>query len=228
MQWRLNRISYYWYLLSKHQKIVLEMLNNIDDNNISIERKVDFVVSIHLVLEIWINDFFRSSILPKHLGHTINKQLIEVVNNFDKISFSDKIIALVGFITITTTNIFDIQNKNGINICENIGVIWNIKNFSKYRNLALHGSFLWSITLENNIKSSSSDFESMFLQEISKIDLKVHFHEFSKIIFSVSTLWWVFFYRERFESTHIGKTIKKFWFDTSLEEKILECGLSKT
>lgn len=96
---------------------------------------IDFLVSLHLVLEISLHTFYRHIILlqiKKNIPH------IDVAQNLDNISFWDKT-ALFFYLSV-----FDFQwnEARAEHFHKAIGMI---KNFCETRNKLLHGHMVWEL-----------------------------------------------------------------------------------
>ena len=192
--------NHYLFLSSKENCVRLQSLNKWNTQNI-----IDFLVSLHLVLEIGLNSFFRQIILMQ-LQKTIDK--IKIAENLDCISYIDKTIL---FFYLPH---FDFQEK--IEKADYYhSAIGKLKNFSEIRNKLLHGHMVGQITYADGRTSESKTFEL-----ISEEILKDQKESFKFIMEAVS------FYFDHLESsfTHKGKEdVKKFYLDAGfLDDLTLE------
>lgn len=129
------------YLIISNREKCKQILQK---QSISKEDIMDFLISLHLVLEVWLNTFYRHIILTqikKNISH------ISVAKNLDSISFIDKTILffyLPRFEFHWNENIAEEYHK----------AIWLLKNFSEVRNKLLHGHMIWEVFVSDSSEQS--------------------------------------------------------------------------
>lgn len=116
------------HLLKLHQKNIQSLLCK---SELAQTELMEVLISLHIVLEIGINTFFRQIFLsPKN--RTIFDQT-KIIENLDNISFGDKVTI---FIYSSEFNFRDNEIETAKNSHKIIG---EIKHFSAMRNKLLHG-----------------------------------------------------------------------------------------
>lgn len=105
---------------------------------------LDFLLSLHIVLEVGINGFFRTFISP-----TFKKDidLRDMIENLDKISFIDKVVIFIYYSKFKFDDIEKATNYHKI--------IGELKSFSEIRNKILHGHAVSTISTANGEDSES-------------------------------------------------------------------------
>ncbi|OHA18576.1 MAG: hypothetical protein A2664_02975 [Candidatus Taylorbacteria bacterium RIFCSPHIGHO2_01_FULL_46_22b] len=108
------------------------------------EEIIDFLIALHLVLEIGINALFRHIVIP-----TIKKEIDEfkIMKNLDNVSFRDKVTMFV------YTSNFDFSGKLEI-ASQYHQIIEKLKDFSSIRNQLLHGHSISTIYTEEGNRHS--------------------------------------------------------------------------
>lgn len=133
------------YLFMSNQERCRNLLREVNGNFSNNEEKaIDFLVSLHLVLEIGLNTFFRNISL---MG--IKKQIapLEIADNIDRIGFIDKVIL---FIYNSKFNFEGCMDKaEGYH-----KIIGKLRNFTEVRNGLLHGHSVSTSTDESGSRDS--------------------------------------------------------------------------
>ena len=131
---------------------------------------IDFLINLHLVLEIGLNTFYRHIILMgivKDISHT------KIVENLDKIGFAEK-----------TTLFFYLPNFDFQGYEAEAGkyhsAIRMIGDFSGIRNNLLHGHMIWEIILGENRRPSRT------FELITEDSIKSQIEKFKFILEAVS------------------------------------------
>lgn len=113
------------------------------------EDKIDFLISLHLVLEVGINALFRQFFFRNHgLGWISDERKVEYL---DEISFKDKVTAIIYFAKFRFNS-----DSDRIKADEYLSVIEQIKTFSQVRNKLLHGHSLSKTTVLNGKDSKQT------------------------------------------------------------------------
>lgn len=94
----------------------------------------DFLISLHLVLEISINALIRD-VVVNNLQKTIDKS--KIVENLDRISFIDKTTLFVYMEKYTFSNFEEVLEAD-----KHHSIIGIIKKFAETRNFLMHGSMI--------------------------------------------------------------------------------------
>ena len=189
--------NHYLFLSSKRKCIKLFSLKNWEPPNI-----VDYLISLHQVLEIGLNSFFRELILLQPLNGLDKTTIVE---NLDKVSFIDKTRL---FFSLPLFD-FEGKTKEAISYQSAIG---KLKNFTEIRNKLLHGHMVGQITYEDGRTSTTKTSKL-----ISEITLNNQMESFRYIMEAVG------FYFDHLKTTLTknGKEdIKQFYLDTSFLDKI--------
>jgi hypothetical protein len=130
------------YLIIKNKQICSDILKISSPNE---ENLIDFLVSIHLVMEISLNTFFRTISLNEMQKRVSTR---DVIKNLDGISFIDKAILFI------YNSHFDF-NGNLHDADKYHSVIGQLRNFSGPRNKLLHGHSISTIFGQNGENSHS-------------------------------------------------------------------------
>ncbi len=110
---------------------------------------IDFLISLHLVLEIGLNGFYRAIILNQ-LQKTVRKT--QIADDLDNVGFKEK--------TVMFFSLPYFEFPNGINEADNYyKAIGKMKNFSEIRNKLLHGHSIMEISDGNGATERSRTFE---------------------------------------------------------------------
>ena len=154
-----------YLLISNREKCHKILLKNEKDRN----DIIDFLISLHLVLEIGLNGFYRKIILNQ-LQKTI--RITTIANDLDSVSFIEK---TVMFFTLPK---FDFQDK--INEADKYyDAIGKIRNFSEIRNKLLHGHAIMEIS-SNGTREQSRAFELL-----TEVNLQAQVNNFKFIMEAV-------------------------------------------
>jgi hypothetical protein len=127
------------YLLISNRAKCKELFNQKD---ISENQLIDFYISLHIVLEVGINSFFRQIIRM----HTAFNSIIgdEIIRkNTDNISFLDKVSMYIHFVNFELSGDLEIAKKH-------LSIIGKIKDFNFIRNNLLHGHSISQFNLDNS------------------------------------------------------------------------------
>lgn len=121
------------YLIISHRKKCKDL---IEISPLSPEDIIDILISLHIVLEVGINAFFRQITL-----NAIKKTIgtLDVVKNIDQISFIDKTTLFI------YNSTFDFSGKND-QASEYHKIIGMLKDFSGIRNSLLHGHAIMTVS----------------------------------------------------------------------------------
>ncbi|MFA5368567.1 MAG: hypothetical protein WC303_01000 [Candidatus Paceibacterota bacterium] len=190
------------YLISHNKEICKSILveinknkENSDYHKMKIKEDLSvFFISLHLVLEIGLNAFFRKIHLKQ-----IKKELdpIKVAENLDGISFIDKTIL---FIYNSKFNFDDIQKATDYH-----KIIRKIKNFNEIRNKLMHGhsiGFDIGNLEDGKLPESFEDSKLFKLLTIKNCENQIEL--FLEIMEGMS------YYFESLESDYSKDDIKKF------------------
>lgn len=110
--------SFLIYHRKKCHELINKGLNNEDDI-------MQFLLSLHIVLEVGINSFFRTLVLARRFGD-FKTDCIDQVNFIDKVTM---FLYLPHISNITSSEVIE-QNRSAIS---------KLKNFSEIRNRLMHG-----------------------------------------------------------------------------------------
>ena len=172
-------ISELLYLIESNQKNCKKLLSK---HNRSPNDIIDFLISLHLVLEAGLNGLFREIIINK-TKKTINKT--EIAKNLDCITFIDKTIL---FIYMEEYDLKDkISEADG---CHSI--IGILKDFSNTRNKLIHGSMVGSFSDGNSDRTLTANL-------ITPEHMKKQIEKFEKILKGVT------FYLDHLKSCPVNK-----------------------
>ncbi len=178
------------YLLESNQKKCKELLSK---SNRSPNDIIDFLISIHIVLEFGLNGLFREIII-NNIQKNIDKA--KIVNNLDHITFIDKTIL---FIYMEKYNF----NNNLSKANEHHSIIEILKDFSNTRNQLMHGSMIGSFSDENSSKTSAVSI-------ITSEHMKKQIEKFKKILDGV------IFYLDHLKYCPVNKEdLKNKFLDTT-------------
>jgi hypothetical protein len=146
------------YLVHKNKKICERILAK---KEINLNNKIDFFISLHLILEISLNAFFRELF-------TSRRKFIKEMNIFqdiDNISFINKTILF-----LYSAN-FDFEDRIGEAI-KHYKIIGKLKDFANIRNLLIHGHAIRTITSPKG-KSRSSEARKKILNKNISTQVKL-------------------------------------------------------
>jgi len=111
---------------------------------LSPENIYDFLISLHIVLEVSLNKLFREIVI-NNLQKTISRE--KIVDDLDKLTFIDKVIFFILFAK------FDFKEKIE-DADKYYSIIGKLKDFSNTRNKLLHGSMIGSFTDSYTVTNS--------------------------------------------------------------------------
>ncbi len=134
------------YLIISNKQRCTELLRQPLDQLFTEEQAIDFLISIHIVLEVGINTFFRHISL---MGIKKNIDPLDISKNLDEINFRDKV----------TLFIYNSKFNFGDRIDEatrHHAIIGLLKNFSEPRNKLLHGHSISTVTNEAGARHSQA------------------------------------------------------------------------
>lgn len=123
------------YLIISNRKRCAEILsrkNKLPENDI-----IDAFISLHLVLEVGLNTFYRHLFL---LGIRKDVNGIEVIKNLDDVSFIDKTIMFI------YTEHFHMDSQRDVDeLTRHHSILGEMRRFSEMRNKLLHGHSISTI-----------------------------------------------------------------------------------
>lgn len=124
------------YLLISNKNKCTELLRLVTDGSFSEEQAIDFLISLHIVLEVGLNTFFRHISLM-----AIKKSVdpLEISKNLDEISFRDKATLFIYNSKFNFDNRIDEATRHH-------KIIGLLKNFAEPRNKLLHGHSISTVT----------------------------------------------------------------------------------
>jgi hypothetical protein len=186
------------HLLNLHRETVHSLLckSNLDQTEL-----MEVLVSLHIVLEIGINTFFRQIFLsPKN--RAVFDQT-KIIDNLDNINFGDKVALFI------YSSEFDFDNDE-IEIAKKFHkIIGEIKQFSAMRNKLLHGHGIIEIYEEGGSKKSALS------KELNLDKLKKQIESFKLILDGLS------FYFKHYTQGRWTKAGKQQYIDAYLDTKFL-------
>jgi hypothetical protein len=134
------------YLLISNQERCKAILTT--SNNLHQQRLIDVFISLHIVLEVGLNTFFRELTLAG-----IKKEVdeLEIMKNLDKVSFIDKVIMFV------YNSSFDFSSEGILEqATEHHSIIGKIRQFAGIRNKLLHGHSIASLDYTENTRHTET------------------------------------------------------------------------
>ncbi|MDD5026499.1 MAG: hypothetical protein PHH13_03960 [Candidatus Peribacteraceae bacterium] len=120
------------YLLISNRKKCTNILLKGDD--ITKEDRMDFLISLHLVLELGLNALMRK-VIKSGKRHYTNYESID--NHIDQVSYLDKLRIWLFSVSFKGVDADELGN--------NMDIIGNLINFSEARNKLLHGHMIGRI-----------------------------------------------------------------------------------
>ncbi len=147
------------------------------------ENKIDFYISLHIVLETNLNTLFR------HLTLMTFKKNVDphvITENLDKINFIDKVILFI------YNSKFDFKT-NSDEVVEHHKIIGKLRNFCQIRNKLLHGHSISNVYQDGTIKPSLA-------RKILDDGLSLQIEKFKEIIAGM-----------RFFVNHLDNGVKGTW-----------------
>ena len=131
------------YLISSNKEKCKKLL---ETKSLSEEELMDFFVSLHLVMEISLNAFFRNLSLMQ-IQKSVNK--LEIAKNIDSINFIDK--------TILFVYNYSYDFSGDLSAADQYHSIINkLKDFSSVRNKLLHGHSISTLYCESGEQQSDA------------------------------------------------------------------------
>lgn len=127
--------------------------NALQRKNLSDEDKIDFLISLHIVMEVSLNSLFRNLSLMQ-IQKTINK--LEIAENIDKINFIDKTVLFIYNYHYDFQGRIDMADKYH-------SIIGKLRNFAETRNRLLHGHTI--STIYQNGQQQNSRARSLLSDE---------------------------------------------------------------
>jgi hypothetical protein len=130
-----------YLIISNKEKCKLALAKSI----LSDEEKIDFLISLHIVMEVSLNSLFRNLSLMQ-IQKSINQH--EIAENIDKVSFIDKTVLFI------YNYHYDFQGK--IDEADRYhSIIGKLRNFSETRNRLLHGHSISTIYKDDGQQQNS-------------------------------------------------------------------------
>lgn len=179
MKYRLES-GYLWIFNENKCKDILSKTNK-DEKDM-----IDFLISLHLVLEIKLNTFFRQVLLLQtKLIVASGVDEFKIIKNIDNISFIDKIIFLIYN--------SDTRNAQFDDVLKYHKIINEVKRFSELRNKLLHG---------HSVSYSGTDKDGKIIKsDVSRnINLKYLKEQIERFVFIIDG---INFYFDYYESNSI-------------------------
>lgn len=136
-------ISESYYLIESNRNKCSSLLKK---KNLSPNDICDFLISLHIVLEVSINSLFREIII-NNLQKTISKE--KIVDDLDKLSFIDKVIFFILFSKFNFNSEIDKANNY-------YSIIGKLKDFTEPRNKLLHGAMVGSFADSDSITHTAN------------------------------------------------------------------------
>ncbi len=187
------------YLILSNRKKCTEILQKQDRDRNDI---IDFLISLHIVLEAGINGFIRKIVINR-IKKGVRKK--EIVSDLDQVNFIHKVIL---FFTMPN---FDFQGK--ISDADNhYKAISKLRNFANIRNKLLHGHMVG----EFYESGSSLIVKTSGMKKLNEEHLESQIKDFQSIVDAIS------FYFDCWQSSFTAegkKEIKKQFLDISFLEK---------
>ncbi len=144
------------YLIISNKKKCKDLLTA---EKLSSESVIEILVSLHFVLEIGLNKFFRQVSL---LSIKVWVPSIDLINNLDNISFIDKTILFL------YNSYFDFGSEEKRNKAKKYhSIIGKLKNFASTRNKIFHGHSISTFLIERKLVHSEAKKKTS-LEELKK------------------------------------------------------------
>lgn len=124
------------YLIISNKEKCIDLINEAAGQPFNQEQAIDFLIAVHLVLEVGLNTFFRHISL---IGIRKSIDSLEIAKNLDQISFIDKTVL---FIYNSKFNFGDRIDK----ATHHHSIIKKMKDFSGTRNKLLHGHSISTVS----------------------------------------------------------------------------------
>lgn len=155
-----------YLIISNKDKITNSLTNpNLDQNDI-----IDILISLHIVLEVGLNTFFRHLSL---IGIKKKINEFEIMSNLDKVNFRDKVTLFI------YNSKFNFKGKEDDAVRYH-KIIGKLRNFSGMRNRLLHGHSI------STIFDGKESRNSQLKQKITLRNLKIQIKEFVFILKGMS------------------------------------------
>ncbi len=200
MQYSITTVEESKYLIYSNKRKCSFILKK---NNITEEDYIDFYISLHLVLEVSLNAFYRKNVLT-HIQNPKNQ--IEIIKNLDKISFLNKTILFL----YNSTFIFK-DDDTYKKATEYHSIINTIRDFSSVRNSLIHGGSISSVYLDGE-ETKITDIKKMLNMEGVK-------KQKDKFLFIIKGMR---FYLDNLDSQYWKKNGKKYLKNEFLDDSFLE------
>ncbi|MDF1496905.1 MAG: hypothetical protein P1P90_02495 [Patescibacteria group bacterium] len=136
--WSVRTESHYLLISNREKCHKLLQRLDLDENDM-----IDFFISLHLVLEIGLNTFYRQITLMG-IQKTVNKK--DIIKNLDGINFIDKTILFIYNSKFNFQNISEADRHHS--------VFGKIRDFNSIRNQLLHGHSIGTIS-QNGTQSQT-------------------------------------------------------------------------
>jgi len=131
------------YLMMSNRTKCSDLLQK---KSLSPENIYDFLISLHIVLEVSLNKLFREIVI-NNLQKTISNSKEKIVDDLDKLIFIDKVIFFILFAKFDFKDKIEDANKY-------YSIIGKLKDFSNTRNKLLHGSMIGSFIDSDTVTNS--------------------------------------------------------------------------
>jgi len=134
------------YLLLSNKEKCRSLLQETAVSSFGQEQAIDFLISLHIVLEVGLNTFFRHISLA---GIKKSIHPLEISKNLDRINFIDKVVLFI------YNSKFDFQNRMD-EATQHHAIIGRLRQFSEARNKLLHGHSISTVTDESGTRHSEA------------------------------------------------------------------------
>lgn len=135
------------YLLISNKEKCKELLQQYKGNCLTQELAIDFLIALHIVLEVGLNTFFRHVTVK---GIKKGVKFLDVSKNLDRISFIDKVVLFI----------YNSKFHFGEDVLEKAteyhAIIGKLRQFSEARNKLLHGHSISTITDSDGTRHSEA------------------------------------------------------------------------
>jgi len=149
------------YLISSNKERCSILIR---DSDLSANDMIDIFISLHLVLEVSLNAFFRNLSL---LSIKKDVDTFEIIKNVDSVNFIDKTIMFIYNSKFNFTSEEELREATRYH-----SIIGNLKNFSAMRNQLLHGHSI------STVFDGRANRHSRLKQDINLENLKNHVAKF--------------------------------------------------
>ncbi|OHA83531.1 MAG: hypothetical protein A2937_00275 [Candidatus Yonathbacteria bacterium RIFCSPLOWO2_01_FULL_47_33b] len=152
------------YLISSNKERCSILIR---DSDLSANDMIDIFISLHLVLEVSLNAFFRNLSL---LSIKKDVDTFEIIKNVDSVNFIDKTIMFIYNSKFNFTSEEELREATRYH-----SIIGNLKDFSAMRNQLLHGHAI------STVFDGRTNRHSRLKQNINLENLKRHILNFQFI-----------------------------------------------